>query len=77
MDSDIRAILNKIKWDESCHMSQLRVSYIDRGRPGNRNVASGEDIVDIKQHFFETADALIPFHRIMVIRYGDAVLFRR
>lgn len=53
MDSDIRAILNKIKWDESCHMSQLRVSYIDRGRPGNRNVASGEDIVTSSSTFLK------------------------
>lgn len=77
MDSDIRAVLNKIKWDERCDSSQLRVSYVDRGRPGNRNVATGEDIADIKQHFFATADAMIPFHRIITIRYGDEVLFSR
>lgn len=77
MDSDIRAVLNKIKWDENCDLSQLRVSYVDRGCPGGTSIVTGTDIVDIKQHFFELNEAMIPFHRIIAIRYGDEVLFSR
>ena len=77
MDSDIRALLNKIKWDENRDLLQLRVSYIDRGSLGDTSVVTGPEIVDIQQHFFETAEAMIPFHRIIMIRYDDEVLFRR
>ncbi len=77
MESDIRAMLNKAKWDEHRDMSQLRVSYVDRGQPGDCSVVTGDDIIDIKQHFFVIADAMIPFHRVIAIRYGDEVVFQR
>ena len=77
MDSDLRAVLNKIKWDENCDLSLLRVSYIDRGRPRDIGIVIGTDIVDIKQNFFELNDKMIPFHRIIMIRYDDKVLFSR
>jgi hypothetical protein len=77
MESDIRALLNRIRWDERCDLSQLEVSYVDRGRPGDVNVARGDDIVDVMQHFFRTAEGMIPFHRIIEIRYDGEVLFAR
>ncbi len=77
MESDIRALLNRIRWDERCNLSQLEVSYVDRGRPGDVNIARGDDIVDVTQHFFEINGAMIPFHRIIAIRYRGEVLFAR
>ncbi|MBS3772649.1 MAG: DUF504 domain-containing protein [Candidatus Thermoplasmatota archaeon] len=77
MDSDIRAVLNRIIWDERCNLSRLRVSYVDRGQPGDTSVATGDDIVDVMQHFFKTADGMIPFHRIITIWYDGEVVFSR
>ncbi|WP_340818104.1 RNA repair domain-containing protein [Methanolobus sp. WCC4] len=70
-----RDIFNELKWKEDLDLNECTVEYIHRGAPGNTKRVSGEDITDIGHSFFTLIpDTMIPYHRILKIRYkGEAI----
>ena len=72
-----RTILNKIKWDDSYDIHKLKISYIHRGAFENIKNTKGEDIKSINKSFFETDKSIIPFHRILIIKYDNKIIFKR
>ena len=72
-----RIILNKIKWDDSYDLHKLEIGYLHRGAIENIKNIKGEDIKSINRSFFETDTSIIPFHRILIIKYGDKIIFNR
>jgi hypothetical protein len=71
----IRDILNKLKWSKD--FSKVEVWYRHRGAPNNTRIIKGEEIVSIGKSFLETKNAMIPYHRVLKIIYGDKVIFDR
>ncbi len=71
----IRDILNKIKWTKD--LKNVTIWYVHRGALGNVKMISGGEIINIGRSFLETSTAMIPYHRITKIFYGDEVLFNR
>jgi hypothetical protein len=56
----------------------LAITYVHRGAPGDLKTIEGRDVIDIGRGFLELATgAMIPMHRIVEIRDGDRLLFRR
>lgn len=57
---------------------KVRVCYIDRGAPGDRSAAGGEDI-SLEPYYLAirtpAGEKPIPYHRILVITYAGVEAF--
>ncbi|HIH29352.1 MAG TPA: DUF504 domain-containing protein [Thermoplasmata archaeon] len=71
----VRDILNKIKWTKD--LKKVTIWYVHRGALHNTKMISGAEIIGIGRSFIETSTAMIPYHRITKILYGDEILFDR
>lgn len=73
--------LLRIFHDPACDFSKVQVQYIDRGAEGDASWASGGSIVRLDAEYFEVQSERgirpIPYHRILRIQYGGAVVWAR
>lgn len=72
-----REVLNRLKWTEGESLAEAVIWYVHRGAPGDVLRITGEDIVSLGKGFFDTADATIPYHRILRIDHRGKTLFLR
>ncbi len=72
-----REVLNRLKWTEGESLDEAVVFYLHRGAPDDTASVKGSDIVALDRGFFETADASIPYHRILRIEYRGETVFRK
>ena len=84
-----RSILNELKWKPGTDFSKVEVDYIHRGAPGDVATVSGNDIAELGAWAIEitkiekevkspTPDkSLIPYHRIIKIKYNGKTIFAR
>ncbi|WP_230972438.1 DUF504 domain-containing protein [Archaeoglobus neptunius] len=71
-----RDVLNRFKWHPELDFSKVRIIYIDR--PRGFSEIRGDDIQKIGHMFlYLSSGAAIPHHRIVEIRYGDEVVWKR
>lgn len=77
MPSKIRAILNRIRWDDQVKESgsKIQIIYIHRGAINDRKTVLFSEIKDILTAFFTLKSEIfpgektnIPFHRILEIK---------
>ena len=73
----IRDILNKIKWQNEGALRNVVIWYIHRGAPHDVKCITGATIQDIGKTFLETADGMIPHHRIFKIIYNNEIIYDR
>ena len=70
-------ILNELKW-KGMDMGECSIQYVHRGVPGDTKTVSGTDIADIGRSFFTLyPDTLIPYHRILKIKYKGTILYMK
>ncbi|MBD3229074.1 MAG: DUF504 domain-containing protein [Candidatus Lokiarchaeota archaeon] len=71
--SDIRELLNKIKWTEKGNYDKYKIQYVHRGAPNDQKSVKFDKIIDITPSFFAYKEEInevptyIPFHRIVEI----------
>ena len=70
-----RELLNKLKWTAGESLDEAVVWYLHRGAPGDQIAVRGSRIRSLDRGFFETDEAVIPYHRILRIEYRGEVLF--
>lgn len=70
-----REILNKLRWTVGESLDDATIWYLHRGAPGDRLSLNGSMITSLDKGFFETDEAVIPYHRILRIEYRDKVIF--
>ncbi len=70
-----REILNRLKWTVGESLDDATIWYLHRGAPGDRLSVSGSIITSMDKGFFETDEAVIPYHRILRIEYRGKVVF--
>lgn len=70
-----KEVLNRLRWDASENLDEAVISYVHRGAPGDVMSVKGSDITSLDKGFFGTADASIPYHRIVRIEYRGKVVF--
>lgn len=70
-----REVLNRLRWKEGESLSDAVIWYVHRGAPGDFQKISGAQIVALGKGFFDTADATIPYHRILKIEHNGSILF--
>ena len=69
-----RDILNEIKWGGG-GLSQVVITYLHRGAPGDLASIRGEEIVELGRSFFSTHESKIPYHRIRIIENDGEEVF--
>jgi uncharacterized protein (UPF0248 family) len=72
-----RDVLNRLRWTEGESLDQATIWYVHRGAPGDVLRISGTQIKALGKGFFETDEAMIPYHRILRIDYGGKDLFEK
>jgi uncharacterized protein (UPF0248 family) len=72
-----RDVLNRLKWEEGGSLADATIVIVHRGAPEDRMRISGRDVLSIGHMFFDTADASIPFHRVLEIWYRGEKIFDR
>jgi len=72
-----REVLTRLRWKEGEDLGEATVWYIHRGAPGDLMSISGGDILDLGRSFFETGEAMIPYHRVVRIEYRGEVIFEK
>jgi uncharacterized protein (UPF0248 family) len=74
----IEGQISKIKWTSSkAELTTYEVVVIDRGvSQGFRTVNLGEDVVILRDRLL-IGDTVIPLHRVVEIRKGGVVVWRR
>jgi len=72
-----REVLNRLRWTEGELLDRATIWYVHRGAPGDVLKISGRKITTLGKGFFETDDAMIPYHRILRIDYGGKTLFEK
>jgi uncharacterized protein (UPF0248 family) len=70
-----RELLNKLKWTAGESLDDAVIWYLHRGAPGDMIAARGSEIQSLERGFFETGEAVIPYHRILRIEYRGEVIF--
>ena len=74
-------LLLKYRHDPACVFSRVSVWYLDRGAPGDRSCAEGDDILVLEAYYFEIASSrgtkYIPYHRIRKIAYDGVMVWER
>lgn len=72
-----REVLNRIRWSEEGGLDGTTVWYAHRGAPDDIAKVDGAAIRLLGSLFFETADASIPYHRVLRIDHRGRTLFER
>ncbi|HEX7393081.1 MAG TPA: RNA repair domain-containing protein [Thermoplasmata archaeon] len=72
-----KEVLNRLKWTEGDSLDDAVIWYIHRGAPGDYLRIAGSSIRALGRGFFETEDAMIPYHRILRIDYRGRTLFEK
>jgi len=72
-----KEVLNRLKWTEGDTLDDAVIWYIHRGAPGDYLKIAGNSIKALGRGFFETEDAMIPYHRILRIDYRGRTLFEK
>ena len=72
-----REVLNRLRWKDGESLTEAVIWFVHRGAPGDVLKITGKDITSLGRGFFDTADAMIPYHRILRIDYRGETLFLR
>lgn len=72
-----RDALNMILWAGKYDADDCLLYYIHRGVKGDRLSLRINEIVELGQMFFLTADSTIPYHRILAIVCGDRIIWKK
>lgn len=72
-----RDVLNRLKWTDNDSLDDAVIWYIHRGAPGDNAKIRGSAIKSLGSMFFETAEASIPYHRILRIDHRGKTLFEK
>lgn len=70
-----REVLNELKWREGRDMSQAEIWFADRNEPLGYKVIRGGDIMEVGRGYFSTAEAMLPYYKILRIEYDGKALF--
>jgi uncharacterized protein (UPF0248 family) len=72
-----REVLNRLKWTEGESLDEAMIIYTHRGAPDDIARIEGREIIELGRGFFHTAEASIPFHRILRIEYRGEIVFEK
>jgi len=84
-----RSVLNELKWKPGVDFSKIEVDYIHRGTPGDVATVKGSSIIKLGPWAMEILSLgkdvkspqpgrpIIPYHRILRIRYDGKTVFDR
>jgi uncharacterized protein (UPF0248 family) len=72
-----REVFSRLKWTKGESLEEATIWYVHRGVPGDLMEIRGSAIKSLDRGFFETEDAMIPYHRIVRIDYRGGNIFLR
>ncbi len=76
-----KRVLDLYRWHPGKRLEELEVTYVHRTPEGDTAVISGGEIRELEKGFFVIERSgrrvRIPYHRILEIRHGSEVLYRK
>lgn len=72
-----REVLTRLRWTPGESLQDATIWYIHRGAPGDVLRIGGDRLRTLGRGFFETDEAMIPYHRILRIDYHGRTLFEK
>lgn len=72
-----REVLNRLKWTKGESLDDATIWYVHRGATGDMMAIGGDEVLSLGRGFFDTADATIPYHRIVRIDYRGETIFEK
>lgn len=76
-----KRFLDKLRWHPQRTLRGVEIIYLHRGAPMNRLSVRGEEILAFEKSFFvikrENMETRIPYHRILEIKRGEELLWRK
>ncbi len=76
-----KRVLDEYRWHPGKRLEELEITYVHRTPEGEHAVVKGSEIQELERSFFVLLRAgrrvRIPYHRIVEIRHGDEVVYRR
>jgi len=77
----VRRILNELRWHPEKSLEDVKITYIHRGAPGDAVTIDGRLVQRLERSHFiierSGREVWIPYHRIVEVRKGDEVLYRK
>ena len=73
--------LNRLKWKGG--LEDCEIVILHRGAPGDKKVIHGKSVTEVKKSYFYYKDSTsgretyIPLHRVLEIRLGVKVIWKR
>jgi len=71
-----RDFLNRLKWDSRYDIGKFNIIILHRGAPNNRRKIPCKNI-ELGRSFFSTRETRIPYHRILEIRKGNKIVWKK
>ncbi len=77
----VNNVLNRLKWVGG--LEECEIVILHRGAPGDRKVIPGKNVTEIKKSYFHYnedgsgRETHIPLHRILEIRLGKNIIWKR
>lgn len=76
-----RKSLTELKWHPNKSLKGVTITYVHRGAPGNVVTINSENIAALDKSFFVVraggAEKRIPYHRIVEIKKGEDILWKK
>ncbi len=72
-----RDALNMILWAGKYEAEDCMFYYIHRGVQGGHLSLRVDEITEMGQMFFHTADSTVPYHRILAILCGGTLIWKK
>jgi Uri superfamily endonuclease/uncharacterized protein (UPF0248 family) len=69
-------ILNEIKW-KNLDLSKCELCIIHRGAPSDSKIINGNEITEIGKGFFVIDETMIPYHRVLSVKYDGVEVWRK
>ncbi|MCD6461635.1 MAG: DUF504 domain-containing protein [Thermoplasmata archaeon] len=75
---NVRDVLLELWWRDGRDFSLVEIIHIHRGAPGDVKRITGSDVEHLGKSFITLRDGgMLPYHRVVEVRYGEDVIFIR
>lgn len=77
----VKEVFDELRWHPEKSLEGVEIDYLHRGAPGDKVTVKAEEVERFSRGYMVLLrggrETHIPYHRVLEVRKGDKVLFRR